>query len=380
MARNGRNNDLHSLYVLGAGFSRPAGLPLGNELFGLVECAALAHGYDVIRQDVDEYIEFQRTCNGNYVNRRKIDVEDFIAYLDVEHRLGFLGKDTLSRDGNASQLLIRKMIAYVISSAQRDASYEDLELYREFARRLQPGDYILTFNYDTILETVFDELRVDYRMFPDVYTQVLNHSATVDYNSDIILLKMHGSIDWFDRSYYEETKDYCESLSSHLIPISVFNRDDFNPKPITVGPRFASDPLRNIYRVDNLEHYLRVPEFLLDTPLILSPSYQKLLYANPLLEFWRDIYRAGIFLDRLVYIGYSMPQHDNYARQAFHRMTRSFFRSTYGNKQNLKLVDFRQSREENDEFKASYGFVDWERTDCYFDGFDVNAIQMIFDE
>ena len=334
-----------------------------------------------------EYLDFINVCKGKGVSESELDVEDFVAYLDVEHRLGFLGKDTWSRDGNKSQLLIRKLIAYIICLAQRHATRNDLELYRQFVSRLRPGDYILTFNYDTILETVFDELGVDYRLFPDAYTQVLNHTATVDYNSDIIrfnsdiiLLKMHGSIDWFDRSYYEEAKDYCESLNSHLIPISVFNRDDFNPKPITKGPRLASDPLRNIYRIDNLEHYLRVPEYLLDTPLILSPSYQKLLYVDPLLEFWRNMYNAGIFVERLVYIGYSMPQHDNYARQAFHRMTRSFYRSTYGNKQNLKLVDFRQSREEIDEFKASYGFVDWDRTDCYFGGFDMDAIQMIFDE
>ena len=370
---------LQSLFVLGAGFSRPARLPLGNQLFHRVESAARAHGYDAIRQGVDQYIEFQRTCLGKKTDRDCIDLEDFVAYLDVEHRLGFLGKDTWSRDGNASQLMIRKMIAYVISSDQRNANCNDLKLYREFAKRLKPGDYILTFNYDTVLETTFDDLGIDYRLFPDVYTRVRNHSATVGYNSDVILLKMHGSIDWFDKSHYEETKEYCESLNSHLIPISVFNRDDFRPVPITKGPRFASDPLLNIYRIDNLDYYFRVPDYLLETPFILAPSYQKLLYADPLLEFWRGIYNAGICVERLVYIGYSMPQHDNYARQAFHRMTRSFFNSTYGNKQSLKLVDL-QPREKIDEFKASYGFVDWDRTDCYFGGFNMEAIKIIFDE
>jgi hypothetical protein len=70
-------------------------------------------------------------------------------------------------------------------------------LYESFVERLEPGDVILTFNYDTILEKAFARKRIAYRLFPNRFKNVGFAGGEILNTNEIVLLKMHGSIKWF---------------------------------------------------------------------------------------------------------------------------------------------------------------------------------------
>ena len=59
----------HGIFILGAGFSRAAGLPLGCELWKEVLRRALSmegkgHAFAIFREDLDEYLAFKNSVIG----------------------------------------------------------------------------------------------------------------------------------------------------------------------------------------------------------------------------------------------------------------------------------------------------------------------------
>ena len=92
---------------IGAGFSAPAGLPLGTELFHAVRnCIADKQGRDNhVERDLARYVEYLDSCEGGSHGPETIDYEQFLAFLDTEHYLRLKGKDTWSEEGNESQLM-----------------------------------------------------------------------------------------------------------------------------------------------------------------------------------------------------------------------------------------------------------------------------------
>ena len=381
----------NSVFVLGAGFSAPAGLPIGKRLFSeLTACAASRSQYDreVLSDHLDEYQTYKKRVHGVETSEQEVDIEDFIAFFDLRQKLQLRGGGIRPDRGTAFELdpfqyWIRYMIGLTLHLAQRRIDSADRELYVQFAKRLRPGDVIITFNYDTLLETALDQAGKTYRHY--LYSQTgegWEESAAAA--TDVIILKMHGSIDWFDRSNFE----YCNQPEQSIYPGAVcplhpiFQNGAFQPTPLVNVERFESDPLHRLYRISNLEdYYVEDNEPIShDVPLIVSPSHYKLLYMNPLMEFWRGLINTGILKTRKVVIGYSLPSYDEYARMALSHLTSVSPLSEIMGLGKLKFVDYRQTPDEIEDLKRSFSFVDWDTTECYFNGFNMDAIKMTFDE
>lgn len=135
--------DTYRLLFIGAGFSRPAGLPLGYELFDAVRKLNIErYGRDNhLERDLKSFIAFLKRCEGRNETPETVDYEEFLGFLDVEHFLKLRGSDTWSSDGNESQLMIKTGIARILY--ERTPSNPPPE-YRYFARNLNPGDIIFT--------------------------------------------------------------------------------------------------------------------------------------------------------------------------------------------------------------------------------------------
>jgi hypothetical protein len=379
---------LSSFIILGAGFSKPAGLPLGNELFSLVieEAKRRVLWKNIIEPDIQNYLWYQKEAKGIGVDLDNINFEDFLAFLDYEHFLGLKGSDTWSSEGNRSQLAIRNLIAYVLNERQKDIKPSDFELYLDFVDRLNPGDFIYTFNYDTVLETALETRNISYRLFP---TRLKNISYGFDAEIDldvheVVVIKVHGSIDWFDISgvkegdefsrqqpIYTRTKHYVFSDPSILRPWKVVN-----------GLYWPDSPLQNIYRINDLDTYFENVSMVIEAPLIISPSLSKTLYLQPLREFWEGFSRVGGLQSRVGVIGFSMPFQDEYILQPMYHLITNFQQvkdiSASIHKSNFKMIDYRPSPESVNEYKDRYKFVDWKNTDAYFNGFDRHAIDVFF--
>ena len=161
----------------------------------------------------------------------------------------------------------------------------------------------------------------------------------------------------------------------------MFSANTLEPQPLVDSLRRADDPLSRLYRLDNIEEYYEMDNVSVphDVPFLVSPSYHKLLYVNPLIEFWRGFGTAGPNRHRFAIIGYSLPSYDEYARMALYYLPTNS-RGILGTSSKLKFVDYRQSPHKQSELKNNYSFIDWDTTDCYFDGFNMEAIKKIFDE
>jgi hypothetical protein len=196
------------LIILGAGFSRPAGFPLATELWKEIRDTAAsfspglrAHKFS---DDLEDYIAFRRETEGVMLTPETVDFEDFMRFLDVEHYLGLRGSDTWSEDGNEGTIVTKFLIGKIL--ARHMIALANIpELYIEFAKCLEPNDVVITFNYDPLLERALDAVGKPYRLFSSRYKSVHEPSGIVEDDSrdEVIVFKVHGSIDWFDRSEFE---------------------------------------------------------------------------------------------------------------------------------------------------------------------------------
>jgi hypothetical protein len=377
--------DRYRILVLGAGFSVHAGLPLGDDLFQLVrERVQSRYGLDnKLESDLAWYLQYRRRCDG-ISPEHPVDYERFMSYLDLEHYLGLRGSDTWSAEGNESQLMIRNGIMEVIYS--RTPRSPTAECIR-FCEQLSNSDAILTFNYDTLVEDTLDALGRRYRLFPTRLKDVGPVSSLVDTDAEegeIVISKLHGSIDWFDKQPFltdRELANQQEYPSESDYP--VFREGSTVPHTRLVeGPFDENDPLSHIFRVKDLAPVLNA-QFWHCSPLILSPSVSKILYANPLKGLWRGLQQAGALNLGFGVIGYSLPNYDEYAKQALYHLMRNYTEveptlELEGiTKRPLRIVDYCQPGESDWVIRKNYSFLNWQMTELNANGLSTESVEWL---
>jgi len=157
------------------------------------------------------------------------------------------------------------------------------------------------------------------------------------------------------------------------------------PVPLVDGPRPPDDPLSKIYRVlDPTPIYIgRRPSV---APFILSPLYSKILYASPLLGFWYGLAKGASWHLDMAIVGFSLPSHDEYVRQALYSLTRGYTENWWDEEfagkriLPLRIVDFRPGEEDRRALRERYRFLDWSRTEVLFEGFGEEAVTFLFHE
>lgn len=379
----------YAIYVLGAGFSVPAGVPTAEELWREILARGLAMDGRAgkFRDDLDAYVLYRRLCDGVDLTYEAINLEELMGFLDIEHHLGLRGKDTWSDAGNEGQMVIKTLIGQILTE-RTPAAGSVPDLYVEFARKLRPDDYVLTFNYDILLERALEQAGVRYRLFPDRYKDVSDYGATIDDSrQEVVVLKVHGSVDWFDRRKYEHFRHTyaAQGLDPDRTPDRIFGPSQrWSLTPVVEGPRHDDDPLVSMYRLGKVEAYYRDPDWFLNTPSLISPSTQKLVYSSYVREFWNGLGRAGWGNFRLVVIGYSLPMHDDYARQVLYRVTRNYQADNSDladylkiDRDPLTLVDYRPNAAGLEELKKRYAFIDWSKALLHSTGFDLSVVERL---
>lgn len=375
----------YSIYILGAGFSRPAGLPLAYELWPEIRRRAKGanerarHHFE---KDLQAYIDYKRECDGAILSPETVQFEEFIAHLDVEHYLGLRGSSTWSEDGNETQILVKTLIGEILT--ERTPEVQDVpKLYLDFARLLKPSDVILTFNYDVLLERALDAVGVAYRLFPSRYQTVVEGQAEVDDSKDeVVVLKMHGSVDWFDRTPYDDRERERLArglLSGHGHPVFDMAQE-LGVKQLTDGPRRSSDPLQRVYRVADTAKLYKSGLLFLATPVLLNPSPLKLVYSSIFQEFWNGLGRDGALNFGMTIIGFSLPPHDEYLRQVMHRLVTNYQTKHWDDcflghrKSPLVMIDFRSDETGRQDLLDRYRFIDLSKASTLWNGFNKEAL------
>lgn len=243
---------------------------------------------------------------------------------------------------------------------------------------------MLTFNYDTILEDALTRVGKSFRLVPARYKRVDRFYA--EYadrpDCDVVILKLHGSIDWFRRDRFTRNTRYRKPFRLADKPRdAVFNNPRARPKKLVRGPYWRSSPLKNVYRVLNMDAYFEQAIPVLDAPFLISPSYSKPLYLAPLHDLWTDMSSIGSFNSSLCVVGYSLPRYDDYVLQALYSAVRNFQHvdaTGVVDKTSIKIVDYRPTDAKQQEYRDTYRFIDWNSAEVDWNGFSERSIDMIF--
>jgi len=377
-----------SIFVLGAGFSKAAGLPLASELWNEIRERGLQKTGRAsnFKDDLDEYIEYRKLCDGIDLTYEQVDFEDFMAFLDVEHYLWLRGGDTWSEHGNEAQIVVKTLIGEILTRST--PSKDNIpDLYLKFAQMLKPRDLVLTFNYDVLLERALEVTGVKFRLFPWRHKVDPKYPdrLEVDSRDEVIVMKLHGSVDWFDRTQYDylEKDRIAQGFEQKTHNIIFKNPEDFRAYPLIEGPHNADDPLHPICRIQDIERLYRRGILFHETPFLLNPSPAKLIYIKDYRNFWEGLGRVGALNFRMAIIGFSLPSQDEYARQVIYRLVKNYQTAYWEEgivehkKTPLILVDLRKSPEEVQEFRKRYAFVDWNRAKMHLDGFNEDVVSLL---
>jgi hypothetical protein len=173
------------------------------------------------------------------------------------------------------------------------------DLYLQFARKLCPGDIVITFNYDPLVENACDAVGVQYRLVQARYTRVYQSGlAEIDTSTkEVVILKLHGSIDWFDRRPYRLRLEEVEKdgFTSHHLTDPIFNTPrGWALVPVAEGDRPEYEPLREVFRLREIKEFYQNPPWFLDAPVLITPSTMKIGYAGQFKDLWWGLDTVGI--------------------------------------------------------------------------------------
>ena len=299
------------LIILGAGFSRPAGLPLGDELLELTRKRIGLHS-SALEDEIEQWRQIYP--------EEEISLEKVLAYSHRKHYLGLQGANEWHSHGSVAIVQARRAIQEILTEAMPERIPD---VYRHFASRLTSHDTIITFNYDTLLEKALDAIGKPYSLAPEWW---LAEPLTEDGLRYVNLLKVHGSVDWYDRKPYD---DYMSEQGQYYDKVLQPQDPIFGP-----NPRVRAEPLSR-GRTDEemgkriIPRVVRVPDYgellyvrdELDrgfvVPFMLPLAHDKILGHEPVLDFWWSLQRiVGHETSGITMIGYSMPKHDQYAYEA----------------------------------------------------------------
>jgi len=187
MAKDGES--ANRVFLLGAGASKACGLPLTNELLQTVLPSLKTKS---LRNRIVDFVKylypyFEQSWR-NYPN-----LEELLSLMDVYVEFSSKVKSSHKFEPNEVAELQNSLLAAItttLSEKTQRIRIRNTQFFR-LAQLLRPGDAVVTFNWDLLVEKALTELTRDW-----------NYELK---NDTVALLKPHGSIDWFD----SETARIC---------------------------------------------------------------------------------------------------------------------------------------------------------------------------
>lgn len=361
----------HRLFVLGAGFSKPAGLPLSEELLDHVRLVNRGQN-SALEHDIEEWAKL-------YPNQ-KVDLEQVLAFSHLRHHLRLLGSDEYSAHGSRSVVAARKLIQRILINRTPPTPPP---LYQQFCNQLCHNDVVLTFNYDTLMEQSFDFIGKQYSLTPEWWIE--QDERELDFQH-VDLLKLHGSIDWYDRKYHDDAMQWYKE-EGYEVP----DGDPiFGPNPIVdleslnkgrVGPDLGKRILNRVFRVrDHADHFpLDETPFSHVVPFILPVAHGKLLGYDPILDLWENLLRTMDSYSSIIIIGYSMPPHDGHAYETLGKLCIDYQLGgeTTGWRQRRVPIQIITLADSTECVIKSIPFLDSTKTRVWNEGFSLSSLEWL---
>ena len=212
----------------------------------------------------------------NYPN-----IEDFMNLIEMAQQ--FNSKDFIESTVWPAKALkdvqsnVLQAVTDYLWATMKNCNLEPLKKF--VARILREGDTIITFHWDVTLEKVLDNSDLGFWYEP---------------TSDVLLLKPHGTIDWFKRA---------------KIPATL----------ATKALRKIDDEI-SVYPESTLAKHKAMRT---QTPVIVPPIAMKDFTPQFFRQTWKRIYRKVSLATEVFFVGYSLPKEDQFARLVMSRALRN---------------------------------------------------------
>lgn len=301
---------MYRVIVLGSGFSAPSGAPLTRNVLPRIFAgrsrdnriqelyAWLEQTFFIKRPDWVTAASFEEILS-------RLDlIRYYRPYPDLDYR-----------ELEYYEELLLASFTGLLTTGKNNAKQS---LYRSFLDFLSPGDSIVSFNYDLVLEMAMQQQNIapDY-MLPGECAPA--YCELQDKNAKLPVLKLHGSINLYFCPFCKRTYFFSHSFTMHPLP--------GEQRPVCPACRTDDGSCRR------LKH------------LIIAPTLFKSYSLPSVRQLW------FLALDRLAkaaeiyFIGYSLPAEDILAFQLFDfawQMAAGKPRLTIVNGPRASLEGFRQ--------------------------------------
>jgi hypothetical protein len=167
------------VFILGAGFSAAAGVPLTSDLLRLAmtkfkaECPGIFERVNNYASDV-----FWKDGNLDYSSASFSELCTYLEFIELRE---YGGGERWSDDGSREKLALR---FYLAKTIVENTPFGNVipPIYLDFARQLNERDVVISFNWDGLLENALRAIGKDY---------------SYNFEEDRIrLCKLHGSVNW----------------------------------------------------------------------------------------------------------------------------------------------------------------------------------------
>jgi hypothetical protein len=272
-----------TVYVLGAGASHHAGYPLAAQLGeSITQWLDVAHESEHCpRWRIEQYKSQFAQVRQHYASLHDFEliVTDLQRWsrkaIKKRRSCPFMSPANVAAD-------IRSAIADFFAQIRQEA-----HLYRQFAdEKLKNGDVVISFNYDVAIERELK--RAGLWEISDGYgfNVLQSHSK-----SPVVVLKLHGSVNWVQ----------CLGVGG-IMAITLYDQ----------RPAIMPHDLAYLGYVDRDPAWR---EGGVDRPRIVLPGRKKSLRTKLYQVLWSAAANALRRAERLVIVGYSMPDADEAAQQ-----------------------------------------------------------------
>lgn len=307
-------------YILGAGFSHYAGLPLQAEFtkellaardFGSGPSRAMV---DYLDRFVHRVFDHSKSASAKYWP----ELEDIFTCIDLAantgHHLGALYSPAELRTVRRVLIArIMRMLHRKYSSAKKRHASE-LRQMTEFLKRVRvSGSYFISLNWDVSLEAVMEECHSDssisygHGIYPARFSENsrLIEMMKTDESAMAKIVKMHGSINWLycdccRRVFWFPASEVLR-IADQILTDAEWKRIRPGAKP---GPRWQCN------RCSGVDLGTRIATF----------SYRKALDFPMFQISWLRAEDALRRSGRWVFIGYSLPGADYEFKQLLKRV------------------------------------------------------------
>jgi hypothetical protein len=344
--------EIDKVFIIGAGFSVPAGLPATKDLLTLLHSKASEQEYytsvglcefgqaEMLLDELKYYYPLLGLTHKKLKSSKvtqKINIEQFLSFISADSAFLYSG-GKFNEHGSKFLAFLKIWLGEIFFEKQNELFKKMPSFYSEFVKKLNKS-LIITFNWDLLIETLFEEQGIDFRY-------QLNADDFDKRKNSVPLLKLHGSIDWFSRNY-----SYLNSL-------------DFEQET-GIGSSFE--------KIMRLKGDLNVHYNNYLSPWIVIPNFDKLNQLREYGDLWDSPWR---YLDdklEVIFIGFSFRKDD------FHTRAFLYPKLVYGSRKGqfkVKVIDL--AKNEADRIRIKNRFKGIKDCEFWFEGFNKKSIEFIF--